>query len=125
MTGVNEMIIKSFLTIQNQLRILHWQTTSYAEHKALGNAYEDLDGLVDSFVEVFAGSDRSILEVGSFECKCHSIDSVTPLDFMNSVEKFISESLSDAIPEERTDLHNIKDEMLALVNKTKYLLNLK
>jgi hypothetical protein len=119
------MIIKSFLTIQNQLRILHWQTNSYAEHKALGKAYEDLDELVDSFVEVFAGSDRSILEVGSFECKCHSIDSVTPLDFMKSVEKFISESLSDAIPEERTDLHNIKDEMLALVNKTKYLLNLK
>jgi len=119
------MIIKSFLTIQNQLRILHWQTTSYAQHKALGSAYEGLDALIDDFIEVFAGSDRSILEVGSFECKCHSIESISPIDFMNSVEKFISESLSDAIPEEKTDLHNIKDEMLAIVNKTKYLLNLK
>jgi hypothetical protein len=44
---------------------------------------------------------------------------------MSSVEKFVSESLSDAIPEHRSDLHNIKDEMLAVVNKTKYLLNLK
>jgi hypothetical protein len=119
------MLIKSFLTIQNQLRILHWQTTSYAQHKALGSAYEDLDELVDDFIEIFAGGDRSILEVGSFECKCHSIDSISPLDFMSSVEKFVSESLSDAIPEHRSDLHNIKDEMLAVVNKTKYLLNLK
>lgn len=122
--GVN-MIIKSFLTIQSQLKVLHWQTQSYAEHKALGKAYEDLDALVDNFVEVFAGSDRSILDIGSTSMSIYSIDSIKPMDFMDSVEKFISGSLSESIPEEKTDLHNIKDEMLSVVNKTKYLLNLK
>lgn len=119
------MIIKSFLTIQNQLRILHWQTESYAEHKALGNAYEDLDGLIDDFIEVYSGGDRSVLEIGSISINVHSIESLKPLDFMSSVEGFISDKLSEAIPEERTDLHNIKDEMMSVVNKTKYLLNLK
>jgi hypothetical protein len=32
--------IEKFLTLQNQLRIHHWQTPSFAEHKALGKAYE-------------------------------------------------------------------------------------
>ena len=123
--GGNQMIIKSFLTIQNQLRILHWQTQSYAEHQALGGAYGDLDELIDSFIETYAGVDRGVLEIGSISTSMHSIDSVKPLDFMSSVESFISGKLSESIPSERTDLHNLKDEMLGVVNKTKYLLNLK
>jgi hypothetical protein len=118
------MIIKSFLTMQNQIKILHWQTKSYAAHQALGSAYEDLDELIDNFVEVYAGGDDSILNVGSISMNTHSIDSVNPTEFMSSICEFLSGKLSDAIPEERTDLHNIKDEMIAVVNKTKYLLSL-
>jgi len=118
------MIIQSFLTIQNQIKVLHWQTTSYAAHKALGKAYDQLDDLMDQFVEVYAGGDRGILKVDSLSTKCHGIEAVKPMDFIDSVEKFISGKLSESIPEERTDLHNIKDEMLSVVNHTRYLLNL-
>lgn len=118
------MIIQSFLTIQNQVKILHWQTKSHAAHEALGKAYEGLDGLIDSFVETYAGSDPSILEIDSCVCKCKGINSVSPLDFMKSVSNFLSTKLDSSIPEERTDLHNIKDEMIALSNKTIYLLNM-
>ncbi len=44
-------LISTFLCMQSQLRVWHWQTNSYAEHKALGKLYESLDGLVDDFVE--------------------------------------------------------------------------
>jgi hypothetical protein len=118
------MIIQSFLTIQNQLKVLHWQTTSYSAHKALGKAYDALDGLMDQFVEVYAGGDRGILKIDSLTTKCHGIEAVKPMDFIDSVDKFISGKLSESIPEERTDLHNIKDEMLGVVNHTRYLLNL-
>jgi hypothetical protein len=30
----------TFLTIQAQFKILHWQTQSYAKHKAYGEIYE-------------------------------------------------------------------------------------
>ena len=39
----------------NQLKVDHWQTKSYAEHKALGKAYEALEGLFDKFVELVYG----------------------------------------------------------------------
>lgn len=118
------MIIQSFLTIQNQLRVLHWQTKSYAAHQALGSAYEAMDELVDGFIETYAGADPEILNIDSCNIKCQSIDSLSPMSFMDSVHSFLSGKLSSAIPEEHTDLHNIKDEMIAVVNKTKYLLSL-
>jgi len=45
------MYITGLLTLQNQLRIFHWQTTVYSEHTAFGTAYEALDDLIDSFIE--------------------------------------------------------------------------
>jgi hypothetical protein len=118
------MIIQSFLTIQNQIKILHWQTSRYAEHKALGKAYDSLSILIDSFIETFAGSDRKILELDSCVTKCKSINSIDTMDFMKSVSEFLSTKLNSYIPEGRSDLHNIKDEMIAVVNKTMYLLRL-
>jgi hypothetical protein len=118
------MLIQSFLTIQNQMKILHWQTKSYAAHKALGKAYEGLDVLIDNFIETYAGSSPEILNFDVCTIKCQNIDSLDPKSFLESVGSFLSGKLSSSIPEENTDLHNIKDEMIALVNKTKYLLTL-
>ena len=33
-------MITELITLQNQLRIFHWQTTSFAQHEALGKTYE-------------------------------------------------------------------------------------
>jgi hypothetical protein len=49
------MIVTNLLTLHNQLKINHWQTKSYAEHQALGGAYDEFSDLVDEFVEVFNG----------------------------------------------------------------------
>ena len=46
-------IIVPLVQFQQQLRVFHWQTESYAQHKALGKAYEALDGLIDSFVDLY------------------------------------------------------------------------
>jgi hypothetical protein len=40
---------------QTQVHMLHLQTTSYSEHKALQNYYEGIDGLIDGLVESFQG----------------------------------------------------------------------
>ena len=45
-------IVSPLLTILNQIKVYHWQTTSFSEHKALDMAYESLGELVDEFVEV-------------------------------------------------------------------------
>jgi len=51
------MKLSAIFTVLNQLKIDHWQTKSYAEHKALATAYEVLDELFDKFVELLYGRD--------------------------------------------------------------------
>ena len=43
------------LQIQNQLKIFHWQTKSYARHNAFGSTYDEMSDLIDSFVETHMG----------------------------------------------------------------------
>jgi tRNA-specific 2-thiouridylase len=54
-------VITKFLTYQNQVKILHWQTTSYSEHKTLNKLYESLSENIDTFVETFMGKHGRIL----------------------------------------------------------------
>ena len=49
-----ELVIK-FVGMQQQFRMLHWQTKSYAKHNAYGGIYESLDGLIDEFIETYMG----------------------------------------------------------------------
>ena len=109
---VNQMINKLY----------HWNTTSFARHKATDRFNGKILDLIDRFVEVF---------IGYYNMKPN-------VTFININEKFISD---DGIVDififtrkyltkmgqyiESTDLQNIRDEMLGEVNQTLYLFNLK
>ena len=116
-------LITSFLTIQNQLRIFHWQTQSYSQHKAFGKAYEDLDGLIDDFIEVFSGK----IGVPKAKLKYNIILDNYSEDYISFVDSSVEflKGLSSEIDPSDSDLLNIRDEMLAVLNKLKYLLSLK
>lgn len=117
-----DKIIVSLIQMEQQLRVLHWQTKSYARHQAFGGTYSALGDLIDKFVEVCMGKhDRFNLECG-IELK--NLSEVKPIDFCDaSVEMLIAISgILD--PKVDSDLINIRDEMLAEINKLKYLLTL-
>jgi hypothetical protein len=118
-----ENYINELLQIQQQLRIFHWQTKSYARHKAFGEAYDTLSDLIDSFVEVHMG------KYGRFTLSDKAIE-ITNLG-ESSVKDFVVMSCDYLIsltqqlsPDRDTDLLNIRDEMLQAMNKLKYLLTL-
>jgi DNA-binding ferritin-like protein len=116
-------LISSFLKIQNQLRIFHWQTTSYAQHKAFGKAYENLDEQIDEFVEVFMGKYGRSKAATSYSIELDNLSS----DYLDVVNSFISYLIGisdDVDPVNDTDLLNIRDSMLGELNRLKYLLTL-
>ncbi len=43
------------LTIRNQIKLYHWQTKSFARHKATDDLTAALDLAIDNFVEVYMG----------------------------------------------------------------------
>ena len=121
-------IITNLLTIQNQLRVFHWQTQkkqgSFAQHEAFGKAYEELDPLVDDFIEVYQGKNGALMGKNGFTLNLENLS--------DNYEAFIDEAIQyfkDYLPQSLdanadTDLLNIKDEMMAILNQTKYRLNM-
>jgi DNA-binding ferritin-like protein len=114
--------VSTLLTITNQLHIYHWQTTSGFHHDKFGEAYDNLDGLLDRFVEVFMGKNGRITSKEGFDLQLSNITEINPVDFINKMIDFLTNDLPKALKEEDTDLLNIRDEMLAELNKLKYLI---
>jgi hypothetical protein len=119
------MIITNLLTIHNQLKIYHWQTKSYAEHKAFGRVYDKFTDLIDSFIEVFMGKYGTIKNNGGFKISLDEYASGSITSKLDEYIKYLTNDLVKSMSEEDTDLLNIRDEMLSELNTLKYLLTLK
>ena len=52
---IKDLITKSFKA-RNTAHANHWTTNSYAQHKALGNFYQDLIDALDKYVEAYQGT---------------------------------------------------------------------
>jgi len=114
-------MIGSFIAMQNQIRVFHWQTKSFAQHKAFGEAYEGLDSLIDEFVEIYQGKNGIQNPAEGLKIKLENLDN-KPEDMLDVFIEFLKDELPEKLEEDDTDLLNIRDEMLGLLNKTKYLL---
>ena len=118
------MIITNLLTLHNQLKIHHWQTKSYAEHQALGGAYDEFSDLIDEFIEVFMGKYGRIESKDGFKIELSNYKDISPTDFVDKYVEYLVTELPKSLEETDTDLLNIRDEMLGQLNKLKYLLTL-
>jgi DNA-binding ferritin-like protein len=116
-------LITPFLKIQQQLRIFHWQTESYAQHKAFGKAYEEFDDLIDTFVETYIGKYGKVKAKLTYNIE---LDNLTD-NYMTYINDYITYLLSlnnELDSSKDSDLLNIRDEMLTVLNRLKYLLSL-
>jgi len=122
---MTEEIILKLVQIQTQWRFLHWQTFGDAKHRTYGEIYEGLDDLIDSFTEVMMGKYGRPTFDSEFAIMFQDISALSIQKFMDGITEFFV-SLTDQLdPKYDTDLLNLRDEMLAVINKSKYLLTLK
>jgi hypothetical protein len=117
-------MIGELLAMQNQMRIFHWQTESFAQHNAFGEAYEALDGLIDKFVEIFQGKQGIQKSSGGYRIKLDNLDD-DPAAMIEVFIDYLKDELPEDLEDSDTDLLNIRDEMMGVLNQTKYLLLLK
>ena len=106
-------IITNLLTIQNQLRVFHWQTQkkpgSFAQHEAFGKAYEELDPLIDDFIEIYQGKNGAIMaSSGSFNIYLHNL-SDNAEECIDEYIAYLVEYVPQSLEETDTDLLNIRD----------------
>jgi DNA-binding ferritin-like protein len=108
----------------NALKFFHWQTKIYAKHIALGELFDGVTELVDDFTETAMG------KYGRVDVSGLSYDfvNISDANVITAIDDMIEKStnLTDATDARKdTDLLNLRDELIAKCNKTKYLLTLK
>lgn len=104
-----------------QIHVYHWLTTSYAQHKALGDLYDGIHDLADELVEVYMGKHGRDVAANAGSVINFNIAGVN--ESIAAFESYLV-SLTDQVDPTDTDFLNIRDEMLGLVHKTQYLLTL-
>jgi DNA-binding ferritin-like protein len=119
-------IARVFLEMLNNIKLYHWKTKSYAQHKATDELYDKLNGNIDEFVEVLLGKDESRIKL--LKKRVDLLDTTNAQDFKTKIYKYRDyliemNEIFDA--KKDTDLLSIRDEMLSNINQFLYLLTFK
>lgn len=124
MNGKTELSLESIAAkltyFHEQLHLLHWQTTSYAEHQALGGLYDYVHDFKDGVVEKimgYTGKRPGPYKIDALT-NCTSVQCVTDLLAFASQLKMYGEKNSFH------DVCNLADSLSGEAAKTKYLLTL-
>jgi hypothetical protein len=116
-------LVSVFLEMLNMVKLYHWKTHSYAQHKATDDLYSSLNANVDKFIEVLLGKDAKRIKM--MEKKIDLIDPVNVTDFKSRIYEY-REFLTDMnlhFNETRdSDLLSIRDDLLADINQFLYLM---
>lgn len=111
------------LSLRNQLKLFHWQTHGYSSHVALDGIVSALDEKMDLFVEVYMGKyGRPRLGKGTNTIVLGNLGKASMATYAKDAIAYLT---AWKLPAKDTDLANIRDEMLAELNKLLYLLTLK
>ena len=96
--------------------ILHLQTKSYSEHKALQKYYEQLPDLVDSIIEEWQGAYQKIVEYPA----TYETPNMDALQEVMAVRDFLVKNR--AVVGDYTSIQNSVDNLMSLLDSTVYKL---
>ena len=105
------------------IKIYHWKTKSYSEHKATDELYAKLNQHIDSFVEVLLGKDESRIKM--LEKRIELLDFSNVVEFKYRIYEYRDFLISMNVifdASRDSDLLNIRDELLGDINQFLYLL---
>ena len=115
-------IVNLMLTLRNQVKIYHWETMQYARHKATDDLVDKLDDAIDKFVEVYIGKyGRPKLTPRTGTIRLRNFDDAQATTLLTEAISWMTDRLPALLSKNDTDLLNIRDEILADLNQTRYL----
>jgi hypothetical protein len=113
----------TFLDVLNQLKIYHWQTTSYARHKASCQLITNLTDMTDKILETLQGSNSIRLYIPD-DFNTITLTNQSDKSIIGLLEYFkvwLVETFPQYLDPNDTDIINLRDEILGQVNQTLYL----
>lgn len=125
MNNFGDEIVRAFFKFQNELKLYHWQTYSYARHKAADSLFSELLSSTDDFIEIFMGKYARRVKLLPKRLVIRTFTDKTVISLLTEFRDFLS-NLENHLPSKRntSDLLNIRDDLLGKVNQTLYLFSL-
>jgi len=118
-------IIPVLFRFRQQLHVYHWQTTSFARHKASDELLGSLTGFIDKFMEIFFGKYGRVAFPTEVNIKIGNMSDEDGMRFLDEMINYYIEVLPTYLnPKTDTDLLNLRDEILGSTNQIKYLYSL-
>ena len=116
-----ELIMRGF-NIRTLAHVLHLQTNSYAAHQALGDFYDSVVDLVDSYAENIQGIYGIIPSYPTLPAYSSSKTYRDGLIPIIEFRDWVRANRKNCGAPDETELQNIIDEIISLANKTVYKL---
>jgi hypothetical protein len=121
---MSEEIIKVFFHMTLNIKLYHWQTTLYSRHKATCELFASIIDLTDNFVETYIGRYTRPYFEEDFQINVSQISDDEARNLIQQYILFLKKEVPKQLKQHDTDLLNIRDELLASLNKTLYLFTL-
>lgn len=117
---MSSTIVHLTFELLNNIKFFHWKTKKYAQHIATDKLHTSLSLLLDKLMEVYLG--RNLIETDISDVQIYDYDIEDFKEYLVKVMKRLK--LDPIFMGNRSDLVNIRDEILAEIEQTLYLLNL-
>lgn len=121
-------VLSIYLEMLHTIKLYHWKTFAYAEHKSTDELYTELNDKIDEFVEILMGKSGNRIHIGTASLQVNDFNDVDELREYIEKSKTYLINMGDVLPfskKENSDLLNVKDEILGILNKFTYLLTMK
>ena len=118
----NAYIVQKFLEVLNMVKLYHWKTHSYAQHKATDELYERLNKHIDEFVEVLLGKENK--RVKMVEKTLRVLDNNSSHEFKTHIYEFreFLVGIDTHFNKKDSGLLSIRDDLLVDINQFLYLM---
>ena len=116
-------MVKIFIEMLNAVKLYHWKTRSYAQHKATDELYSKLNDHIDTFIEIMLGKEEGRIHM--LEKRIDLLDASNTGNFKQRIYEYrdFLKDINLYFDEHRdSDLLNVRDEILGDINQFLYLL---
>jgi hypothetical protein len=118
-------LIMFFFSLRNNLYLYHLSTYSYSRHVAISKLLDSFDDLTDKFLETYFGKYGRPDEFPNSHLELNKLSDPEAKMELSSYTDFLKIRLNELINPMDTQLLNIRDEMVGVLDNTKYLFELK
>lgn len=116
-------IVQKFMELLTMIKLYHWKTHSFSQHKATDELYAKLNENIDKFVEILLGKSKQRVNMLENKMTMYDLEDKAELrEHIFEYRQFLIEMSNIFSSKRDSDLLNVRDEILGDLNQFLYLL---